>query len=82
MKFCIVTPCLDAARYIDETIFSVLSQAGPFRIRYHVQDGGSTDGTLEKLARWRRLIEADCRHAAMGSNSLTRAKKTTASMMR
>ena len=58
MKFCIVTPCLDAARYIDETIFSVLSQAGPFRIRYHVQDGGSTDGTLEKLARWRGLLEA------------------------
>jgi len=22
MKFCIVTPCLDAARYIDETIFA------------------------------------------------------------
>ncbi len=58
MKFCIVTPCLNAARFIDETIFSVLSQAGPFRVRYHVQDGGSTDGTLEKLDRWRRLVEA------------------------
>jgi glycosyltransferase involved in cell wall biosynthesis len=58
MKFCIVTPCLNAARFIDETIFSVLSQAGPFRIRYHIQDGGSTDGTLEKLDRWRRLLEA------------------------
>jgi len=58
MKFCIVTPCLNAARFIDETIFSVLSQAGPFRIRYHVQDGGSTDGTLEKLDCWRRVLEA------------------------
>jgi hypothetical protein len=58
MKFCIVTPCLNAARFIDETIFSVLSQAGPFRVRYHVQDGGSTDGTIEKLDRWRRLLEA------------------------
>ena len=40
MKFCIVTPCLNAERFIDETIFSVVSQAGPFRIRYHIQDGG------------------------------------------
>jgi glycosyltransferase involved in cell wall biosynthesis len=58
MKFCIVTPCLNAAQFIDETIFSVLSQAGPFRIRYHIQDGGSKDGTLEKLDRWRQLLEA------------------------
>ena len=58
MKFCIVTPSLNPARFIDQTIFSVLSQAGPFRVRYHVQDGGSTDGTLEKLARWRGLLEA------------------------
>jgi glycosyltransferase involved in cell wall biosynthesis len=74
MKFCIVTPSLNAARFIDETIFSVLSQAGLFRIRYHVQDGGSADGTLEKLARWRRLVEA--------GHLLLRAKKTMASMMR
>lgn len=58
MKFCIVTPCLNAAQFIDETIFSVLSQAGRFRIRYHIQDGGSKDGTLEKLDRWRQLLEA------------------------
>jgi glycosyltransferase involved in cell wall biosynthesis len=57
VKFCIVTPCLNAVRYIDETIFSVLSQAGAFEIRYHVQDGGSTDGTLEKLERWTRLLQ-------------------------
>jgi glycosyltransferase involved in cell wall biosynthesis len=58
MKFCIVTPCVNAAQFIDETIFSVLSQAGSFRIRYHIQDGGSKDGTLEKLDRWRQLLEA------------------------
>ena len=56
MRFCIVTPCRDAAAFIDETIFSVISQAGPFSIRYHVQDGGSTDGTLDKLDEWRRLL--------------------------
>lgn len=56
MKFCIVTPCFNAETFIDETIYSVLAQAGPFRIRYHVQDGGSTDRTLEKLERWRKML--------------------------
>jgi glycosyltransferase involved in cell wall biosynthesis len=59
MRFCIVTPCRNAAAFIDETIFSVASQAGPFTIRYHVQDGASTDGTVEKLERWRRLLDAE-----------------------
>ena len=58
MRFCIVTPCRNAAAFIDETIFSVVSQAGPFSIRYHVQDGGSTDGTVEKLDAWRRLLSS------------------------
>jgi glycosyltransferase involved in cell wall biosynthesis len=56
MRLCIVTPCRNAASYIDETIFSVVSQAGPFSIRYHVQDGGSSDGTVEKLEAWRRVL--------------------------
>lgn len=56
MRFTIVTPCLNGARFIDETILSVVGQAGPFAVRYHVQDGGSTDGTLDKLARWQSLL--------------------------
>jgi glycosyltransferase involved in cell wall biosynthesis len=56
MRFCIVTPCLNSAAFLDEAIFNVISQAGPFSVRYHVQDGGSTDGTVEKLDRWRRLL--------------------------
>ena len=59
MRFCIVTPCRNGAAFIDETIFSVVSQAGAFSIRYHVQDGGSTDGTVEKLERWRRLLASE-----------------------
>lgn len=54
---CVVTPCLDAADTIDETIESVVSQAGDFYIRYHVQDGGSKDATIEKLKRWERRLE-------------------------
>jgi glycosyltransferase involved in cell wall biosynthesis len=56
MRFSIVTPCFNGARFIDETIVSVVAQAGPFAIRYHIQDGGSTDGTLDKLARWQALL--------------------------
>uniref|UniRef100_Q02BE9 Glycosyl transferase, family 2 n=1 Tax=Solibacter usitatus (strain Ellin6076) TaxID=234267 RepID=Q02BE9_SOLUE len=50
--FLIVTPAFNSAGFIDETILSVVSQAGAFRIRYHVQDGGSTDGTVAALERW------------------------------
>src|SRR5262245_23983101 len=49
---CVVTPSRNADRFIDETIASVVQQAGPFRIRYRVQDGGSTDSTLDRLSRW------------------------------
>ncbi|MFN4100266.1 MAG: exostosin family protein [Pararhodobacter sp.] len=52
----IVTPSFNAAETIDRTIHSVLSQAGDFRIRYHVQDGGSTDGTQGRIDAWRRRL--------------------------
>jgi glycosyltransferase involved in cell wall biosynthesis len=45
----IVTPSYNMARYLPETVASVLSQDYP-RIEYIVADGGSTDGTLEYLA--------------------------------
>lgn len=59
-RFCIVTPCLNAEEFIDETVASILTQAGPFRIRYHIQDGGSDDGTLEKIEQWERRINDEC----------------------
>ena len=42
---CIVTPSLNSARVISQTINSVTSQSGDFDILYHVQDGGSSDDT-------------------------------------
>jgi len=52
----IVTPCLNAARFIDETIQSVLGQDYP-AIEYLVMDGGSRDGTLDILRRYQGQLE-------------------------
>ena len=50
MRFAIVTPVLNGEKFLDQSILSVVSQTGPFTIRYHVQAGGSKDRTLEILA--------------------------------
>ncbi|MEZ5997564.1 MAG: exostosin family protein [Hyphomonas sp.] len=53
----IVTPCFNAAETIDQTIASVISQAGRFELHYHVQDGGSSDDTLQRLQTWKDRLE-------------------------
>ena len=52
----IVTPCLNAARYLEAAIESVLRQDYP-NIEYIVVDGGSTDSTLDVLKRYGSQIE-------------------------
>jgi glycosyltransferase involved in cell wall biosynthesis len=47
----IVTPSLDQARFLEDTIRSVLDQGYP-SLEYVVQDGGSEDGTREILERY------------------------------
>jgi|SRR5579871_1893131 len=47
----IVTPSLNMAQFLEETIESVLNQDYP-RVEYLVMDAGSTDGTLEILRRY------------------------------
>ena len=56
--FHVVTPTLNIARFISQTIESVVSQSGDFTIRYHIQDGGSSDGTLEIAQGWQERIRA------------------------
>ena len=51
----IVTPCLNAERFLDETIRSVLEQDYP-NIEYIVMDGGSTDGTLDILRKYEQKL--------------------------
>lgn len=47
-RIVIVTPSYNHAHFLDATIDSVLAQNYP-NLHYHVQDGGSTDGTVELL---------------------------------
>lgn len=51
----IVSPSLNHGRYVEATVRSVLAQDYP-RLEYVVMDGGSTDGTLEVLARHRPAL--------------------------
>mgnify|MGYP001156622142 FL=1 len=48
----IITATLNSAKTVEETIQSVLLQTYP-RIEYLIVDGGSTDGTLDILERYR-----------------------------
>ncbi len=50
-RLCLVTPCLNAEAYLEQTLRSVIEQAGFERVDYIVMDGGSTDGTLQILER-------------------------------
>jgi glycosyltransferase involved in cell wall biosynthesis len=54
IKLSVVTPSLNSARTIRETIESVVRQDYP-HVEHIVTDGGSTDGTLEILKAYPRL---------------------------
>jgi glycosyltransferase involved in cell wall biosynthesis len=51
-KISIVTPSFEQAIYLERTIDSILSQNYP-HLEYFIQDGGSQDGTLEILEKYR-----------------------------
>ena len=46
----LVTPCLNHAAFVEQTISSVLDQSYP-ALEYAVRDGGSTDGSAEIIGR-------------------------------
>ena len=54
-KISIVTPVFNSAKYLEQTITSVLLQHYP-NLEYFIIDGGSTDGTLDIIKRYERQI--------------------------
>lgn len=58
MRFSIVTPSWNKARFLAQAIESVISQEGQFSIDYVVVDNCSDDGTLDILAGYQRRVAA------------------------
>ncbi|MDD5757936.1 MAG: glycosyltransferase family 2 protein [Desulfobulbaceae bacterium] len=56
MKISIITPCLNAAPFIERTLLSVLEQCGDFELEYFIVDGVSTDGTVEIIRRYENRL--------------------------
>jgi len=53
----IVTPSLNQGQFLEQAILSVVSQAGPFSIDYIIEDGGSTDQSLEIIKKYDEIIK-------------------------
>ncbi len=70
-RVCIVTPVFNGSAFIDQTLHSLISQAGTFRLRIHIQDGGSTDGTVDKIRKWKERVEQTNLPAACEEIQLT-----------
>jgi glycosyltransferase involved in cell wall biosynthesis len=56
-SFFIVTPCFNGMPFLPGCVASVRAQAGDnIRVHHHVQDAGSTDGTVDWLERYAQEV--------------------------
>jgi glycosyltransferase involved in cell wall biosynthesis len=68
----IVTPCLNAERFLERALESVLQQDYP-NFEYLVLDGGSTDGTVALLARYAAAYPGKMRYISEPDNGASDA---------
>jgi len=58
MKFYIVTPAYNALKWLPGCVRSVADQVcDGIEVHHHIQDGASTDGSIEWLEEWQRATE-------------------------
>jgi len=56
--FSIVTPSFNSDKYISETINSVISQSGNFRIEYIIIDNFSDDSTVKIVRKYQKYLQS------------------------
>jgi len=55
----IVTPSYNQGQYLGDTIKSVVTQAGNFYIDYIIQDGASTDKSIDIIKSWEHNLKSE-----------------------